>query len=768
MRMKFDRMEVGDGLILVFAMLVIGSWSALGQDVLEDLEGGEDPGQSDSLESLEMLDTLTVVGSAEAVWSLAGSAAFVEAAEFRDRGYTNIGRILAKVPGVYVREEDGYGNFPNISMRGGDGTRSEKVTVMEDGILTAPAPYAAPAAYYFPKSSRMSAIEVLKGSSQVRYGPQTTGGVLNFLSTPVPGDGGPNFYTRTTAGSDNTYFTQTYYGDTVEVEKGRVGYLLEFHGQRSDGYRKYFGALDKDSGFSYYEPMLKMFWELDGAVKQRFEIKLGMTDFESDEGYLGLTELDARALPDGRYLSTQFDNMDSKQQRSYFKYIVQPSDEFSLESALYWNHFERNWYKLDQVSSIVNPGIDGRGRIIGRSSLNKALLDPGLTAVLKGRATGSIGVKANAREYEAYGWQNRATLRFETGKASHDLAVGFRYHYDRVAREQWVDVLNANGDGSFSSYRNGRAGEESNRLEEARAAAFYVEDVIALGALTLRPGIRYEQVSYEVTNFNGSGIKESKLFGVWGGGLGFNYEWSDCHSSYGGIYRGYSLPGPNSYINKGVDTEDSLGYELGWRYRNRGLLVDSAAFYTDFKNLIGVDAGLAGGVNSNAGDAKVWGLESVISYDPTFERGCGYQLPMYVSATWTRAELQSALTQGGADNIYAGGQAGANIPYIPEWKLAAGIGFSTDKWGVDLDAYFTSVTYGTAMNSPVPVTTARQGKVDSLLLVDLSAHYQLSQRVKLIGGLHNLFDRRGIVTRLPEGPRTNLPRTWFAGVEASF
>ena len=183
-------------------------------------------GQAGAQDALKTLEPLTVVGGDDEVFQLPGSGAYVSAEEFRARGYTNLAQIAAKVPSVFVRDEDGYGNFPNISLRGVDGTRSNKVTLMEDGILTAPSPYSAPAAYYSPKAGRMSAIEFLKGSSQVRYGPHTTGGVVNFLSTPIPGDGENNFFSRTTYGTDNTFFNHTWYGDTHTTEAGTFGYLL--------------------------------------------------------------------------------------------------------------------------------------------------------------------------------------------------------------------------------------------------------------------------------------------------------------------------------------------------------------------------------------------------------------------------------------------------------------------------------------------------------------------------------------------------------------
>jgi Fe(3+) dicitrate transport protein len=129
------------------------------------------------------LEPFTVIGSEEAAFNMPGSGIYLGSEQLERFKFANINEILRQAPGVNVRDEDGYGLFPNISIRGVDTNRSGKVTLMEDGILTAPAPYSAPAAYYSPTAGRMSGIEILKGSSQVQYGPHTTGGVINYIST---------------------------------------------------------------------------------------------------------------------------------------------------------------------------------------------------------------------------------------------------------------------------------------------------------------------------------------------------------------------------------------------------------------------------------------------------------------------------------------------------------------------------------------------------------------------------------------------------------
>ena len=104
---------------------------------------------------------VTIVGTR--VSQTAGSAHVVNKKQLERSEYDDAGAILQQVPGVYVRQEDGVGLRPNLGIRGANPDRSKKLTLMEDGILFGPAPYSAPAAYYFPLMTRMSAVKVIKG-----------------------------------------------------------------------------------------------------------------------------------------------------------------------------------------------------------------------------------------------------------------------------------------------------------------------------------------------------------------------------------------------------------------------------------------------------------------------------------------------------------------------------------------------------------------------------------------------------------------------------
>ena len=136
------------------------------------------------------IEVVEIIGSPEDAKKIAGAASVITEKELEVYEYTDIHKILSSIPGVNFRPEEGYGLRPNISIRGTYADRSGKVTLMEDGVLIAPAPYAASSAYYFPTAGRIAGVEVLKGPSAITQGPYTVGGAINLISTPIADETG--------------------------------------------------------------------------------------------------------------------------------------------------------------------------------------------------------------------------------------------------------------------------------------------------------------------------------------------------------------------------------------------------------------------------------------------------------------------------------------------------------------------------------------------------------------------------------------------------
>jgi Fe(3+) dicitrate transport protein len=63
--------------------------------------------------------------------------------------------------------------------------RSEKITLMEDGVLFT-GTILCSCSVLFPNSKQNAIFEILKGGSQIQYGPYTTGGAINMVSTQIP------------------------------------------------------------------------------------------------------------------------------------------------------------------------------------------------------------------------------------------------------------------------------------------------------------------------------------------------------------------------------------------------------------------------------------------------------------------------------------------------------------------------------------------------------------------------------------------------------
>ncbi|MEX0960154.1 MAG: TonB-dependent receptor [Burkholderiales bacterium] len=122
--------------------------------------------------------------------SLPGSSAVLTEEALEERKPFSVIETMREVPGIHVVPEDAFGTHLNIGLRGLNPRRSSRTLLMEDGAPTIFfAPYGDPSAHYSTPLDRVERIEFLKGSGQILYGPQTMGGMINFVTRPVPTDG---------------------------------------------------------------------------------------------------------------------------------------------------------------------------------------------------------------------------------------------------------------------------------------------------------------------------------------------------------------------------------------------------------------------------------------------------------------------------------------------------------------------------------------------------------------------------------------------------
>jgi Fe(3+) dicitrate transport protein len=708
-------------------------------------------------------DRIVVIGSAEAVREIGGSAQYLSPDVLDMMQYSDINRLLRLVPGVNIQEEDGFGLRPNIGMRGTGLDRSGKVAILEDGVLASPAPYAAPSAYYFPTAARMHSIEVVKGPAGIKYGPQTIGGAINFTSSRIPDE--KTYEWEGAAGSDGYLKSHGSIGTTLlRPSGGSIGLLAEGFSVQSNGFKELDGG--GDTGFDIEDWVGKISFETgDGAnIYQRIVFKVQYSDEKSDETYLGLTDADFAANPYRRYRGSALDQMDAEHNTLQMNYTAQLTPVLDISLVGYRTDFQRNWFKLDKVlgTSISSILVD--------PVANAAAYDTLVGAAGFVSADDALGIKNNNRSYYAQGLQGVVGYQFEIGEAAHTLEISARLHRDAMDRFQWVDSFAMN-DGKLVQTTSGVPGTDSNRIEQADAWAFFIQDQIFWGDFTLTPGVRYEVIDlirkdYGKTDPGRTGaslsIRENSVDVVIPG-IGVTYDISDTFSLLGGIHKGFANPGAGS----SADAEESVNYEFGGRYHSSAISAELIGFFNDYANFVGTCTASTGGGCSigdqfDGGAVDVKGMEAMGLIELGDLMNLPVGMPVRFAWTWTDAQFQNsfASTYGPWGTVVAGD----TMPFVPEHQFNLVVSFEGEKWAVSVNANYVAEARASAGQGSI----ASDDRIDDRVVVDLEAEYQVTDNVGVFASVDNVFDEVYIVSRTPAGLRPGKPLSLQIGLKAKF
>ena len=718
------------------AALLLLSGAAQAEDSYESSEEEAEETEPDESPGLRM-----IVKDKQGTPRVAGSAHELSEEDLEQFEYNDIERVLsAQVPGVTTRGEDGYGLRPNIGIRGANSERSAKVSLMEDGVLLAPAPYAAPAAYYFPMSTRMVGLEVFKGPAAIRYGPNTVGGAVNLLTRPVPLT--PELRIDLAGGLRQTAKVHVYGG--TSWDKG--GFLIEGVHLRTAGFKSLPNG--GPTGFDHSEAMAKLYWM--PTPGQRLELKLGYTGETSNETYTGLSAQDYEKDPYARYAATSKGVMDFSRGQAELSWLASPG-AWKVRTVAYGHGLDRYWTKLNGFED--GPGmyeLVQNGGTGGEAAL--------YMAVLRGESDSSaaerIEIGTRDRQYLATGLQSTARYIQVGEQLTHSIELGARVHQDQVWRYHTADFFDMRSGALVDS---GETRLDQDSFAQARALALHAQDDVRIGDWHVLPGFRLETISSFKHDTGESAEPALRITPL--PGLGVLHETTPWMSLFAGANRGFSPVAPGQ--PEEVRPETSWNYEGGLRFDQGATRLEVVGFFNDYENLTGqcsVSGSCVGeqiDQQFSAGEVWIWGAE--LGFGHSFLLPGNLSIPLEGSYTLTQSRFRSSFASEFPQ--FGNVSTGDALPYLPEHQAAGRVGLRGKRFSSALGLIYRSEMLDSAGDFESDLT------VPSLFLVDASLNVQISPSTQLYLSGTNLLNNSAPTAWRPVGLRPSAPRQVMLGIK---
>ncbi len=689
-----------------------------------------------ALQTGRFSESVSVVGtrlgdSPATLRRLPGVLTILDAATLSGSQVFTATEALRKVPGVNVRDEEGFGLRPNVGIRGLNPTRSSKVLLLEDGVPFTIAPYGDNASYYHPPIERFENVEVLKGSGQIAYGPVTVGGIVNYVTPDAPKRKAAS--ARLAFGLRDYANLSGYAGATV----GRIGVLVDYMRKQGDGARDHVDLRLNDLSGKLQVAL---------ATGHSLTIKANYYGERSTVTYSGLTEAEWAEAP--RQNPFKNDAFAGDRTGVTASWRARFGNALLMTTNVYQSSFGRDWWRQSS-SSGQRPNDRSDPACGGMANLNT-----------------SCGNEGRLRQYSFWGVEPRFRATPSIFGVASETDFGVRVHAERQDRLQKNGTTPIARDGILV---------ESN-VRENTAFSGFVQNRFLLGPLTVTPGVRVEEIAYRRLNRLTAITGQTSLTQILPG-IGAAFAPSSALTIFGGLHRGFAPPRTEDVISNltgsvvELDAELSWNTELGVRYQGAGLSVDTAFFRMNYENQI-VPASLAGGLGAtltNGGETLHQGVEVGVKADSAAFTGRLDNLFTRIAYT----ALSTATFTGVRYSAVAGSSAvpvtGNRLPYAPEHLLSWTMGYQHPA-GLDaqLELVRVSAQFGDDLNTIVSSADGQRGLIPASTLWNAAASWTLARlhssvfiTVKNVGDTLYIADRsRGL---LP-----GVPRLVQAGVRVRF
>lgn len=632
-----------------------------------------------------------------------GSVSLVDLEQIRRVQPVSTEDVLRRLPGINIKTEEESAVVANFGIRGLSASESKSL-LLEDGVPVAPGLFIGNERYFNPRIQRVAAVEVLKGSASLRYGPSTIGGVVNY-QTKTPDDG---VELAGRLGSFNSREMTLEAGNRNAAGDAFAG-IVATHA-KSDGF------MDKD--YEMNDVMAKAGVEF--ANNQKVGVKVSRHSNDANISYRGLLlgEYNAGAkhnpAPDDYLLidRTAFD----------INHEWQINNSTTLKTLAYWSEVSRDYWRY----------------AVNSAESNRA-----------GRWVYTNALTGNNRAFDRLGLESRLSIDHQLAGLAASTEFGLRLMTEESDDQRITATRAADRTGTLAAHLK----------DSADSVAGYLQSRIQFSdKLAVTPGLRiesYEQKRLNLTQ-NNSEAKTSNTEVL--PGAGFTYELTPSAQLYGGLYRAFS-PAANNVALDGLkdqqlDGERSMNYEVGVRGAAGQARYEVAAFVMDFSNQVVTGNSNPNLSRSNAGETRHHGMEFSLGYPLASD------LAVDANLTWVpESEFKTGSTAGNRLPYAPKVVANLGLNYdLQQLSLALNLHHRGEQFGdpTNLVALPTNAAGG-----------IWGGLIPSYTVIDLLAQYEFSKDIAVFGSVKNLADKR-YISGLREGIYVGPERSVEIGARYRF
>ena len=508
-----------------------------------------------------------VLGAAsdQEVRTYAGSRSVIDSSDLKKASARGLDDALQRVPGIKIFDETGTGALPQISVRGLYESRSGRIQALSDGIPLALAPYGQTGLSLFPMTmATVDRVDIVRGGAAVQYGPNNVGGVINFISKPIPREWETTLQERTTFNPGGRQLWDTYLGTG--------GYLTDNFGLQLDinTLSGEYGREHSDTDVQNYR--LRGQWNIDDDR----DLGFGVQHYKADMDLAGA--LSVKDYKDDPRQSTRpLDRFEGDTNRVWGTYTQRLGAMGPFDSVEFsWTNFAHNSYRNFVVGLPFTP--DG-------------------TAVTK---------QDGPRDFKVWGTEPRISATVDGDNVGQTWLLGARYVSEDIDYKVNRQSLATGVTAPFRDWKF-----------DDNARAFYISNAISLldHRLTITPGVRYENARMNYSD-GITGFKRENKSEEWLPGLTVGYQANDAWYVYANAQKSLRPPQVTQIVKEGaVGAELAWNYETGVRYTPwDGMRVDFNLYRIDFDDQISYNA--TTDRFDNLGSTRHQGFETDIFWTP--------------------------------------------------------------------------------------------------------------------------------------------------------